>query len=177
MRGGLGLSGETQPFTSVRRRISPAAQTCLDILSVRFNTPTMKFESSGNAVYSLKYHIILVVKYRRRAFVRKVILDRLRQIADGIGESQGVTIEEMNGEADHVHFLISTKPRTEPCQFINSLKSATSRVLKKEFPEVANAVWNKETLWSPSYFICTVGVAPIEVLRQYIEQQKAPEAH
>jgi putative transposase len=57
------------------------------------------------------------------------------------------------------------------------MKSASSRVLKKEFPEVAKAVFHREALWSPSYFICTVGGAPIEVLKQYIEQQAAPEAH
>lgn len=137
----------------------------------------MKLETNRNAVFSLKYHIILVVKFRRKAFVRKSIFVRMREIADKIASAQGVTILEMNGEADHVHLLISTVPRTQPCQFINSLKSATSRLLKVEFPEVAKAVWNKETLWSPSYFICTVGGAPLEILKQYIEQQSAPEAH
>ena len=137
----------------------------------------MKLERNRNAVFSLKYHVIIVVKYRRKAFVRKAILERLKEIAVKIGAAQGVTIEEMNGEPDHIHLLISTMPRTEPCQFINSLKSATSRLLKIEFPEVAKAIWGKETLWSPSYFICTVGGAPLEVLKAYIEQQAAPEAH
>ena len=100
----------------------------------------MKLERNRNAVFSLKYHVIIVVKYRRKAFVRKAILERLKEIAVKIGAAQGVTIEEMNGEPDHIHLLISTMPRTEPCQFINSLKSATSRLLKIEFPEVAKAI-------------------------------------
>jgi putative transposase len=137
----------------------------------------MELESTRNAVFSLKYHLILVVKYRRKAFQRKAALDRLREIACAVGEPQGVRIVEMNGESDHVHFLISAKPRTELCKFVNAMKSASSRVLKKEFPEVAKAVFHREALWSPSYFICTVGGAPIEVLKQYIEQQAAPEAH
>lgn len=137
----------------------------------------MKLETNRNAVFSLKYHIIFVVKYRRKAFVRKAILVRMREIAERVATGNGVTILEMNGEEDHVHFLVSTVPRTEPCKFINALKSASSRLLKKEFPEVEKAVWGKETLWSPSYFICTVGGAPLEVLKRYIEQQSAPEAH
>lgn len=137
----------------------------------------MELESTRNAVFSLKYHLILVVKYRRKALSRKAVLERLRGMAEAIGRPQGVKILEMNGEADHVHFLISSMPRTELCKFVNSLKSASSRNLKKEFPEVSRAVFDREALWSPSYFICSVGGAPVEVLRKYIEQQNAPEAH
>jgi putative transposase len=137
----------------------------------------MKFETNRNAVFSLKYHLILVVKYRRKAFSKKAILERMREIAEHVGSTLGVKVLEMNGDEDHVHFLISTMPRTEPCKFVNALESASSRLLKREFPEVAKAVFFKEALWSPSYFICTVGGAPIEALRQYIELQKTPEAH
>lgn len=137
----------------------------------------MELESTRNAVFSLKYHLIIVVKYRRKAFVRRATLERLREIATAVGEPQGIAIDEMNGEPDHVHFLLSAKPRTELCKFVNAFKSASSRVLKREFPEVAKAVFLREALWSPSYFICSVGGAPIEVLRRYIEQQNAPEAH
>lgn len=137
----------------------------------------MELQSNRNAVFSLKYHVIFVVKYRRKALARREIFVRLREISDHVAQSSGVTILEMNGESDHVHYLVSTLPRTEPCKFINALKSATSRRLKREFPEIAKAVWNQEALWSPSYFICTVGGAPLEVLKRYIEQQAAPEAH
>lgn len=119
----------------------------------------------------------MVVKYRRKAFVRLAALERLREIATTVGEPQGIRIDEMNGEADHVHFLLSAKPRSELSKFVNAFKSASSRVLKREFPEVAKSAFLREALWSPSYFICSVGGAPIEVLRRYIEQQKAPEAH
>jgi len=137
----------------------------------------MELESTRNAVFSLKYHLIMVVKYRRKAFVRLAALERLREIATTVGEPQGIRIDEMNGEADHVHFLLSAKPRSELSKFVNAFKSASSRVLKREFPEVAKSAFLREALWSPSYFICSVGGAPIEVLRRYIEQQKAPEAH
>ena len=65
----------------------------------------MKLERNRNAVFSLKYHVILVVKYRRKAFKRKAILDRMKEIAVKIGGAQGVTIEEMNGEPDHIHLF------------------------------------------------------------------------
>ena len=83
-------------------------------------------------------------------------------------------IKEMNGEPDHVHFLLRTKPNCDLSKYINSIKSSSSRLLKKEFPEVRNKLW-KEAFWTTSYCLITVGGAPINVLKRYIESQSGVE--
>jgi putative transposase len=134
------------------------------------------FESNGHAVFSLNFHLIIVVKYRRKALYSAEIISRIHEIASHVGKSHYLTIKEMNAEADHVHFLLQTKPHTDLCKYINAMKSASSRLIKKEFPNISKFIFGK-SLWSPSYFICTVGGAPLEVLKRYIEQQDAPGVH
>jgi putative transposase len=91
-------------------------------------------------------------------------------MSEYIGKSHNVMVSEMNGEPDHVHFLLKTRPNCDLSKYINALKSASSRVLKKEFPAVRQKLW-KEYFWSQSYCLITVGGAPIDVLRKYIENQ------
>lgn len=134
----------------------------------------LELDSNNHAVFSLNYHLILIVKYRKKLFNQKM-LARLREIAEYIGENQNVFVKEMNGESDHVHFLIRTKPNCDLSKYINALKSASSRLLKKEFPEVKKKLW-KEAFWSGSYCLISVGGAPISVLKQYIESQKEVDA-
>ncbi|MFO0452511.1 MAG: IS200/IS605 family transposase [Pseudomonadota bacterium] len=135
-----------------------------------------KFDSNGHAVFSLNYHLIVVVKYRRKALFSAEILARMKEICEYVGKSHFLEIREMNGESDHVHLLLRTKPHTDLCKYINAMKSATSRLLKKEFPQIRRMIYG-DALWSPSYFICTVGGAPLDVLKRYIEQQGAKEVH
>lgn len=83
-------------------------------------------------------------------------------------------LTEFNGETDHVHLLVNYPPKVQLSKLINSLKGVSSRKLKQHHPELVKPAYLKNTLWSPSYFAGSVGGAPIEVLRQYIEQQKPP---
>lgn len=131
----------------------------------------IQLDSNNHSVFSLNYHLVLVVKYRKKVFSNQKMLLRLREIAEYIGKNSNVEIKEMNGEADHVHFLIKTKPNCDLSKYINAMKSASSRLLKKEFPEVKKKLW-KEAFWSQSYCLLSVGGAPIEVLKRYIENQK-----
>ena len=135
---------------------------------------TLELDSNYHSVFSLNYHLILVVKYRKKVFTSQKMLSRLREIAEYIGESHNVKIKEMNGEPDHVHFLLRTKPNCDLSKYINSIKSSSSRLLKKEFPEVRNKLW-KEAFWTTSYCLITVGGAPINVLKRYIESQSGVE--
>ena len=136
----------------------------------------LQLDTNNHSVFSLNYHLILVVKYRKKALSRKVMLDQIESMAREIGILHGIQVEEFNGEADHVHFLLRAKPNTTMSAFINSLKSATSRVLKRLFPEIRKKLW-KEQFWSNSYCLITVGGAPLEVVKRYIESQNAPEVH
>jgi putative transposase len=79
-------------------------------------------------------------------------------------------LEEWNHDVDHVHVMFRASPSTEIRKFINAYKSASSRLLKKEYPEIRQKLW-KEVFWSQSYCLLTAGGAPIEVIRRYIESQ------
>lgn len=132
---------------------------------------SVELDSNNHSVFSLNYHLVLVVKYRRQVFSNEKMFLRLREIAEYIGLGHNICINEMNGEADHIHFLLRTKPNCDLSKYINAMKSASSRLLKKEFPEIKKKLW-KEAFWSQSYCLLTVGGAPITVLKKYIENQK-----
>lgn len=80
---------------------------------------------------------------------------------------------EFDGEDDHVHLLVSYRPKVAVAKLVNSLKGVSSRLLRKQRPELVRRYW-KGVLWSPSYFAGSCGGAPIEIVRQYIEQQQTP---
>ena len=82
----------------------------------------------------------------------------------------GIVLEEWNHDADHVHVMFRAKPATELSRFINAYKSASSRLLKKEFPEIRSRLW-KEYFWSKSFCLLSAGGAPVDVIREYIESQ------
>ena len=79
-------------------------------------------------------------------------------------------MDEWNHDGDHIHVMFRAQPKSELSKFINAYKSASSRLLKKEFPEIRKKLW-KETFWSQSFCLMTAGGAPVEVIRGYIETQ------
>ena len=127
------------------------------------------YDKNQHSVYLLYYHLILVVKYRRKVFDEAVSL-RAKEIFSYIAPSYGITLEEWNHDEDHVHVMFRAKPATEISRFINAYKSASSRLLKKEYPEIRKKLW-KEYFWSKSFCLITAGGTPIEVIREYIESQ------
>ena len=72
----------------------------------------LQLDSNNHSVFSLNHHLILVVKYRRKVIVRKAMLDQIESMAREIGAIHGVQVQEFNGEVDHVHFLLRSKPNT-----------------------------------------------------------------
>jgi len=129
----------------------------------------MKLDSNAHSVFLLYYHLILVVKYRRKVF-DDTISDRAKEIFEYIAPKYHITLEEWNHDKDHVHILFRAHPNTEISKFINTYKSASSRLLKKEFPQIKEKLW-KEYFWSQSFCLLTTGGAPIEIIRKYIESQ------
>ena len=128
-----------------------------------------KLDHNQHSVYLLYYHLIMVVKYRRRV-INDEISVRVREIFEYIAPGYGITLEEWNHDVDHVHVMFRASPSTEIRKFINAYKSASSRLLKKEYPEIRQKLW-KEVFWSQSYCLLTAGGAPIEVIRRYIESR------
>lgn len=126
-----------------------------------------------HCVYRLDVHLVLVTKYRRWCLTAAV-LARLEEIADATAGKWGCELREMNGEADHVHMLLGLTPTVQPSRFINNLKTVTSRLLRKEFVQHFACYYRKPVLWSRSYCLLSCGGAPLEVIKQYIENQERP---
>ena len=129
----------------------------------------MKLDSNAHSVFLLQYHLILVVKYRRKVF-DDAISERAREIFEYIAPKYHITLEEWNHDKDHVHILFKAHPNTEISKFINAYKSASSRLLKKEFPQIRQKLW-KEYFWSQSFCLLTTGGVTIEIIKKYIENQ------
>lgn len=129
----------------------------------------MVLESNNHSVFSLNYHLVLVIKYRRKVIDGPISI-RLREIFENIQGDYNITVREWNHDGDHVHVLFSAHPNSEISKFLNAYKSASSRLIKKEFPQTRKLLW-KESFWSRSFCLITTGGATIEVIRQYIESQ------
>lgn len=129
----------------------------------------MELENNNHSVFSLNYHLVLVVKYRRNAITDEISV-RLRDIFENIQPTYKITLSEWNHDTDHIHALFKAHPKSELSKFLNAYKSASSRLIKKEFPCIRKQLW-KEYFWSRSFCLISTGGAPIEVIRQYIERQ------
>jgi putative transposase len=123
-------------------------------------------------VFELHAHLVFVTKYRREVF-SPPHLQRLSAIFADVCDKGGARLLECNGEADLVHLRVNYPPQLALSTLINSLKGVSSRLLRKEFPELA-AHTHQGHLWSPSYFAASCGGAPLDGLTRYIEQQRTP---
>lgn len=118
----------------------------------------MKLDTNNHSVFSMNYHVIFCIKYRRKVLDDKISL-RLKEIFEKISPKYQIILTEWEHDRDHVHMLIRGTPKTELSKFINAYKSASSRLIKKDF------------FWSRSFLLLTVGGAPIETIKQYIQNQ------
>ena len=129
----------------------------------------MDLDTNAHSVFSLHYHLILVVKYRRHVFTDE-ISNRAKEIFEYIAPTYKIELVEWNYDKDHVHVLFKGQPKTELSKFINAYKSSSSRLLKKEFPTIRQKLW-KDMFWSRSFCLLSSGGAPVEIIRHYIENQ------
>ncbi|EJV75252.1 IS200/IS605 family transposase [Bacillus thuringiensis] len=128
----------------------------------------MKLDSNNHSVFLLYYHLVLVVKYRRNVF--DDMSDYAKDMFVRLSENYNITLVEWNHDVDHVHILFKAHPNTEMTKFINAYKSASSRLIKRDFPQVKKKLW-KEMFWSRSFCLLTTGGSPIDVVKTYIENQ------
>lgn len=133
----------------------------------------MELRKGRHCVSALHAHLIFVTKYRGKVFSGEH-LQTLEKIFRKVCDDFEVSLDECNGEIDHVHLLVSYPPKVQLSKLVNSLKGVSSRQMKLYHPELNKPANLKNALWSPSYFAGSVGGAPIEILRQYIEQQCQP---
>jgi len=118
-------------------------------------------------------HLVFVTKYRKRVFDKDAI-ERLRVMFSSVCTDFDATLIEMNGEDNHVHLLVEYPPKIAIAALVNSLKGVSSRLLRKQRPDIEKRYW-KNMLWSPSYFAASCGGAPISIIQQYVEQQQTPD--
>lgn len=133
----------------------------------------MKLDSNNHSVSLLYYHLVLVVKYKRNVFDDDMS-DYAKEMFVRLSENYNITLVERNHDVDHVHLLFKAHPNTEMTKFINAYKSASSRLIKRDFPHVRKKLW-KEMFWSRSFCLITTGGLPIDVVKKYIENQGKSE--
>jgi putative transposase len=129
-----------------------------------------EYRHHRHSVFRLTYHLVLVTKYRHKC-ITPVVLADLIDTAGTTLEKLGCRLVEANGEDDHLHLLIETNPAHAPAVVVNSLKTVTSRLIRKKHAVYLGKFYWKPFFWEQSYFIVTTGGASIEAVRKYIESQ------
>ena len=126
-------------------------------------------DNNQHSVFLLHYHLVMVIKYRKKV-LDDDISNRLREIFDYIGKKYGIISMEWNHDIDHIHVLFRSNPNVNMSKFINCYKSASSRLIKQEYPKIREKLW-KEKFWSQSYCLITVGDVTVDVIKKYIDSQ------
>ena len=129
----------------------------------------MELRNNNHSVFAIHFHLILVVKYRKKV-INDEISERLKEIFRGIEGNYNIALEEMNFDLDHVHIVFRSEPNSNISKFINAYKSASSRLIKKEYPSIKSRLY-KEAFWSQSFCLISTGEASIEIVKKYIESQ------
>lgn len=132
----------------------------------------MELNKNRHSVYKLNYHIVLVTKYKHKCINEELfglISSDIHRLVDGWNGE----VLKINHDCDHVHMLLSLPPQYAPSKIVCSLKTVTSRMLKKNFPEYIKNYYWKESFWSDSYLVLSVGGATSDIVKQYIEDQRS----
>lgn len=126
-----------------------------------------KYKSNLNVVYSCKYHIVFCPKYRRKV-LSETIQARMIEIIRAVADERRFEIIETEVMPDHVHILLEVDPQFGIHRAVKLIKGTSSRLLRQEFPELKRRL---PSLWTNSYFVATVGGAPLKIIKQYIANQ------
>ena len=132
----------------------------------------MEIRTGRHVVFLMHVHLVFVTKYRAKVF-SKEILEELKELFEETCDSFDAELTEFDGEGDHVHLLVNYPPKVQVSIHVNSLKAGFSRVIRRKFPEVKEKLWGG-SLWSSSYFSGSCGGAPIELVKEYIQNQATP---
>ncbi|HXX06092.1 MAG TPA: IS200/IS605 family transposase [Candidatus Bathyarchaeia archaeon] len=128
-------------------------------------------DKGSHSVYSLHYHFVQCVKYRRKALTNPELIDFLKSKIYSISENFEVEVLDIECDEDHFHMIFTGKPTLQLSKYINAIKTITSREIRKRYPEVKELLW-KDSFWSRSYFVATTGQVTLSVLKQYVENQR-----
>jgi putative transposase len=137
-----------------------------------------QLRKGAHAVFRIQFHIIFVTKYRKNV-ITLTILAKLQEVFSRVCEKRKCILMEFNGEENHVHLLVDAHPDNNISQLISSLKSTSSRIVRKEFQEyLKQFYWKKEdpSFWTDAYCVISAGDAPLEIVKEYIQSQKEPKS-
>lgn len=130
----------------------------------------MELKRNSNAVYLLNYHLILVVKYRKKVFTNNEIVERTKELMRKISAENDVEVINQECGGDHIHLMISTKPTTQLTKYVNLLKGHSARALRKEY-DFSDVLYG-DSFWSDSYYLATCGNVSLDTLYNYIDNQR-----
>lgn len=128
------------------------------------------------SVYDFHFHLVFVTKYRKSIFDTTEKQEELKTLLSSFAEKNGSIIEYVEVMPDHVHLVLSFPPKFAPSSIIKSFKGAAAREWFKLHPEDKQKLY-KGHLWSPSFFMQTVGVVSLDVLAEYVENQLTKEPY
>jgi REP-associated tyrosine transposase len=130
----------------------------------------MEVRVSAHCAYRLQYHVVWVCKYRRRIlnsgvreYLHKVLIGLLRQMP-------GVEIETIGFDGDHLHMIMIIPPKYSISEVMGRLKSQSSSRMRKKFDWLSKVYWSDNIVWSPGYFVSSVGVDE-QTIKKYVEYQ------
>ena len=126
------------------------------------------WKRNRHVAYACKYHVVWCPKYRRKVLSEEVAT-RLKAIVADVARETASDVLELAVMPDHVHLLCEVDPQFGIAKFVRLVKGRTSHHLRREFPQLRRRL---PTLWTNSWFVATVGGAPLAVIKRYIEQQK-----
>jgi len=129
-----------------------------------------EFDKNAHSVYTLNYHLVQCIKYRKKVLDNEKIIEELKNRTVNIASSYEVKILAIETDLDHVHVLFTAKPQTPLIKFINNWKSATAKAIKNRYPELEKSLWGGK-FWSDSYCLITTGQTTLEQVKQYVEKQ------
>lgn len=129
------------------------------------------YRHGRTCITALHVHLVFVTKYRRGVFTPEHVEHLCRTFRQVCADFDCV-LAACDGEDDHVHLLVEYPPTVQLSKLINSLKGVSSRLIRRDYPDLKRKVWRGQHLWSPSYFAASCGGAPLSVVKQYVENQR-----
>ena len=129
-----------------------------------------KLDKGSHSVYSLNFHFVQCIKYRKKVLGNEKIVDTLKTQINNISRNFEVEVLGIEPDQDHFHMLFKCKPTLDIPKYINAIKCITSREIQRNFPKIKTKLW-KGVFWSPSYFLATSGQVTLDVLKSYVDRQ------
>ena len=130
----------------------------------------MENRFSGHGIYCTQYHIVWITKYRRR-ILKPGLVSYLEKMIPGMKRVMpGCEVEELNVQIDHIHLVMIISPKYSVSDVVGKIKGRTASNLRKKFRWLEKVYWNENVVWSPGFFVSTIGLDE-ERIKRYVKWQ------